>query len=54
MKRIKIFLLAAMLIGVAGCKDFLDINRDPNNPSEPNIRYLLPGIEATSRKHIHL
>ncbi|HYW96238.1 MAG TPA: SusD/RagB family nutrient-binding outer membrane lipoprotein [Bacteroidales bacterium] len=47
MKRIKIFLLAAMLIGVAGCKDFLDINRDPNNPSEPNIRYMLPSIEAT-------
>ncbi len=47
MKKIKIFLLAAMLIGVAGCKDFLDINRDPNNPSEPNIRYLLPGIETS-------
>ena len=47
MKRIKIFLLAAMLIGVAGCEDFLDINRDPNNPSEPNIRYMLPGIESS-------
>ncbi len=47
MKKFKIFLLAAMLVGGAGCKDFLDINRDPNNPSEPNIRYMLPGIESS-------
>ncbi len=47
MKKIKIFLLAAMLIGVAGCKDFLNVNHDPNNPDVPNIRYLLPGIEAS-------
>ncbi len=44
MKKIKIFLLAALLIVAAGCEDFLDINRDPNNPSEANMQQLLPGI----------
>lgn len=46
MKRLKIFLLATLIIVAAGCEDFLDINRDPNNPSEPNIQQLLPGIES--------
>ena len=45
MKKIKVFLLAALLIVAAGCEDFLDINRDPNNPSEPNMQQLLPGIQ---------
>lgn len=38
-------MLAALLIAVAGCEDFLDINKDPNNPAEPNIQQLLPGIQ---------
>jgi hypothetical protein len=46
MKRFKIFLLVALAIAATGCEDFLDINRDPNNPSEANIQQLLPGIEA--------
>jgi len=47
MKKIKVFLLAALLIVAAGCEDFLDINKDPNNPSEPNIQQLLPGIQRS-------
>ncbi len=47
MKKIKIFLLAALFIVAAGCEDFLDINRNPNRPAEPSIQKLLPGIEAT-------
>lgn len=47
MKKIKIFLLAALFVVAAGCEDFLDINRNPNRPSEPSIQKLLPGIEAT-------
>lgn len=47
MNRIKIFLLATLLIVAAGCEDFLDINRDPNNPSEPDMQLLLPGIQKT-------
>lgn len=45
MKNIKVFLLAVLLIVAAGCEDFLDINRDPNNPSQPNMQQLLPGIQ---------
>lgn len=47
MKRIKIFLLATLFIVAAGCEDFLDINKDPNNPSEPNIQQVLPGVQRT-------
>lgn len=45
MNRIKVFLLAALIIVVAGCEDFLDINKDPNNPSDPNMQQLLPVIQ---------
>ncbi len=44
MKKIKIFLLATLIVLLAGCEDFLDINHDPNRPSEPAIDQLLPGI----------
>lgn len=46
MKILKIFLFATFVIVASGCEDFLDINRDPNNPSESNIQQLLPGIQA--------
>ncbi len=45
MNRIKVFLLAALIIILAGCEDFLDINKDPNNPSDPNMQQLLPVIQ---------
>jgi hypothetical protein len=44
MKKIKVFLLATIVLLLAGCEDFLDINRDVNSPSEPTIDQLLPGI----------
>ncbi|MEX0981150.1 MAG: SusD/RagB family nutrient-binding outer membrane lipoprotein [Bacteroidales bacterium] len=47
MKRLKFLLLATVIVVASGCEDFLDINRDPNNPSEPNIQQLLPGIQST-------
>jgi hypothetical protein len=43
MKKIKIFLLATIVL-LAGCEDFLDINRSPNDATEPDIDKLLPGI----------
>jgi hypothetical protein len=43
MKKIKIFLLGAILL-FAGCENFLDINKDPNRPTEAEINKLLPGI----------
>jgi hypothetical protein len=45
MKRILIMILP--LIILAGCdKDFLDINRDPNNPTVAPNKLLLPGIQV--------
>ncbi|MFC2136706.1 SusD/RagB family nutrient-binding outer membrane lipoprotein [Bacteroidota bacterium] len=43
MKNIKILLLG-ILISLAGCEDFLDINEDPNSPTSPAIDQLLPSI----------
>ena len=43
MKNIKILLLG-ILISLAGCEDFLDINDDPNSPTTPAIDQLLPSI----------
>jgi hypothetical protein len=36
---------AAVLIGVSGCKDFLDINDNPNAPTTSSAAKLLPSIE---------
>jgi hypothetical protein len=45
MKRILIMILP--LIILAGCdKDFLDINKDPNNPTVAPNKLLLPGIQV--------
>jgi hypothetical protein len=44
MKKIKVFLLATIVLLLAGCEDFLDINQDVNSPTEPTIDQLLPGI----------
>lgn len=46
MKNIKIFLLVSLVFMAAGCEEYLDINKDPNNPSDPNIQQLLPGIQV--------
>jgi len=45
MNKIKyISLLSIMVIVLfTGCEDWLDINTDPNNPSEINIQQVLPG-----------
>ena len=48
MKNIKFKLLSflAIIVLIAGCtKDWLDINHDPNEPSEAKVNLLLPGIE---------
>jgi hypothetical protein len=41
-----IFLLTTILVLFTGCsKDFLDINEDPNNPTEVSVATLLPRAE---------
>jgi hypothetical protein len=50
MKKFKIkiaaLLLASVAVGFAGCKKFLDINENPNAPSDANVALLLPTAEA--------
>ena len=44
MKKIVLLTLSALLL-LAGCsEDWLDVNTDPNSPSEVNIDQLLPAI----------
>ncbi len=33
-----------MIVVLSGCKDYLDINTDPNNPSSVSINQLLPAV----------
>lgn len=40
----KIFLLIG-LISLASCSDFLDINTDPNNPSDAELSAILPSVQ---------
>ena len=43
----KLFLILLAFIMLAGCeKDYLDINRDPNNPTVAPNNQLLPGIQV--------
>jgi hypothetical protein len=44
MKRLNIFLLALVAIAAAGCKKYLDVNTNPNQPTKPPINGLLGRI----------
>lgn len=43
----KLIIIFSILLGFASCKDYLDINRDPNSPSDENVNagMILPGAE---------
>ncbi len=40
----KALLIIAVMATITGCKDYLDINTDPNNPSIVSINQLLPAV----------
>jgi hypothetical protein len=40
--------LILMLIGVAGCDDFLNINTDPNNPLDSRLDQVLPTVQTVT------
>lgn len=46
-KYISIVLFAALFLGLNGCKDYLDINYDPNSPTEENLTsdMVIPAVE---------
>ncbi|MCW3464875.1 SusD/RagB family nutrient-binding outer membrane lipoprotein [Chitinophaga nivalis] len=45
-RNIAIILLSALALG-SGCKKFLDVNDDPNNPLEVSEKLILPPVEVT-------
>ena len=43
---IRILQVLAVVVALNGCtKDYLDINKDPNSPTVPELNKLLPGSE---------
>jgi hypothetical protein len=46
MKVSKIFLLFIFIASASGCKKFLDVNKDPNNPVTVPEKGILPAIEV--------
>ncbi|MCD4792470.1 MAG: SusD/RagB family nutrient-binding outer membrane lipoprotein [Bacteroidales bacterium] len=49
MKNIKILSLILIIILFAGCEKFLDVNKDPNNPSESTVDLIFPAaVENTA------
>ena len=36
-KILSIVLFSALFLGLNGCKDYMDINYDPNSPSDENL-----------------
>jgi hypothetical protein len=45
-KKIKIWALATIVVCASGCEEFLDINTDPNNPSNVTVSQLLTSAEV--------
>ena len=45
MKNLLVFLMVMFFLLTAGCKKFLDVNKDPNNPTNVQEALLLPPIE---------
>ena len=43
----KIFVILAVFIATAGCSDWLDVNTDPNNPTEVDVDLILPAGQAS-------
>jgi hypothetical protein len=49
MKKILIYTTLLFILLFAGCAKFLDVNHDPNNPSDSDVKYVFPaGVEAIS------
>ena len=46
-KILSVVLFSALILGLNGCKDYMDINYDPNSPSDENLTsdMILPAAE---------
>ena len=47
MKKYISILFSVLVLGLTGCKDYMDINYDPNSPAEENLTsdMILPAAE---------
>ena len=53
MKKNKLFIIFAIsLVSITGCKKFLDINHDPNNPLSVKESLILTPVEVTISTNI--
>src|SRR4051794_31916372 len=52
MKKLLIIIFGATLFLTAGCKKFLDINTDPNNPTDVQEALLLSPIEQNISDYV--
>lgn len=50
--KIALGLSAVTLIGLVGCKKFRDVNTNPNNPEQVDIKFILPSAEAGIAQYI--
>jgi hypothetical protein len=47
-KKLGTLLLVALLGGMAGCKQYLDVNVDPNRPSDVTLQTLMPTVQQAT------
>lgn len=47
LKKISETVLALLVLAVSSCDSFIDINKDPNNPTEPQLNLLLPATQLS-------
>jgi hypothetical protein len=52
MKKIVFSLLALLLVSAGGCKKYLDVNVDPNNPLEVQESLILPPVELSISRNL--
>ncbi|MGA0556590.1 SusD/RagB family nutrient-binding outer membrane lipoprotein [Larkinella sp. VNQ87] len=49
---LKLFIGAFLVLTFSSCNEFLDINVDPNSPSQPSLDLLLPATQVSIGVHI--
>lgn len=47
MKKVFNILFISLILLGSGCKEFLDVNDDPNNPTDASVDLILPGAQAS-------
>lgn len=52
MKKILYFLLPFLMLSGSGCENFIDVNKDPNNPLDVQESLILPAAELTVSRNL--